>query len=133
MNTNLKDLTPQQWQERLSPDRFYILRQAGTERPGTGKLLDEQRSGTYYCGGCGAELFSADTKFDAGCGWPSFFEAKDGAVEYFSDMSLGYERREVRCATCGGHLGHVFQDAPQTPTGTRYCMNSVALDFVPDE
>ncbi len=132
MTTSPKDLTPEQWREKLSPDRFYILRQAGTERPGTGKLLDENRPGTYSCGGCGAELFAADTKFDAGCGWPSFFEPKEGAVEYFSDTTRGYERREVRCENCGGHLGHVFPDAPSTPTGLRYCMNSVALDFTPD-
>ncbi len=127
-----KQWTAEQWREKLSPERYYILREAGTERPGTGELLNEERSGTYFCGGCGAELFAADTKFDAGCGWPSFFEPREGAVEYFSDWVTGYERREVRCAKCGGHLGHVFPDAPQTPTGLRYCMNSLALDFEPD-
>lgn len=129
----MSKLTEEQWREKLSPAQFYVLRQAGTERPGTGKLLNEMRGGTYFCAACGNELFKSDTKFDAGCGWPSFFEPKEHAVEYFSDHLLGYERREVRCANCDSHLGHVFPDAPQTPTGLRYCMNSVALDFAPSE
>ncbi len=133
MVENLKTLTDEQWKLRLSPKQFYVLRQAGTERPGTGELLNEERPGTYSCAACGAELFESDTKFDAGCGWPSFFEPREGAVEYFSDHILGYERKEVRCANCGGHLGHVFEDAPDMPTGLRYCMNSVSLSFTPNE
>lgn len=113
--------------------QYHVLREAGTERPWTGELLEENRSGTYSCAACGQELFESDTKFDAGCGWPSFFQAKPDAVQYLSDTSLGYERTEVRCAKCGSHLGHIFPDAPQTPTGNRYCMNSVALTFTPDE
>ncbi len=122
----------EEWKRRLSPLRYQVLRQAATERPFTGELLDEDRRGTYSCAACGGELFTSDTKFDAGCGWPSFFEAKPDAIEYFSDYNLGYERKEVRCARCGSHLGHVFPDAPQTPTGMRYCMNSAALRFQPD-
>ena len=133
MNENLKTWTDEQWKEKLSPAQFYVLRQAGTERPGTGELLNEDRRGVYSCAACENELFEADTKFDAGCGWPSFYEPREDAVEYFSDYLLGYERREVRCAKCGSHLGHVFPDAPQTPTGLRYCMNSIALDFAPNE
>lgn len=125
-------LSDQEWKQRLSPLQYRVLREAGTERPGTGALLHEERPGSYSCAGCGNELFEASTKFDAACGWPSFFKARDGGVEYFSDFLLGYERKEVRCAKCGSHLGHVFPDAPQTPTGQRYCMNSAALAFHPD-
>lgn len=121
-----------EWKLRLSPLQYRVLREADTERPFTGELLEEDRRGVYSCAACGNELFVSDTKFDAGCGWPSFFEARPDATEYFSDRSLGYERKEVRCARCGSHLGHVFPDAPQTPTGMRYCMNSVALTFRPD-
>ncbi|MSS84373.1 peptide-methionine (R)-S-oxide reductase MsrB [Actinomycetaceae bacterium WB03_NA08] len=121
------------WRKLLTPMQYHVLREAGTERPWTGELLEENRSGTYSCAACGQELFESDTKFDAGCGWPSFFQAKPDAVQYLSDTSLGYERTEVRCAKCGSHLGHIFPDAPQTPTGNRYCMNSVALTFTPDE
>lgn len=122
----------EEWKKRLSPLQYRVLRESATERPGTGKLLNEERPGVYSCAGCGNELFAASTKFDAGCGWPSFFETRPEAVDYFSDYLLGYERKEVRCARCGSHLGHVFPDAPQTPTGQRYCMNSAALAFEPD-
>ncbi|MDX5398314.1 MAG: peptide-methionine (R)-S-oxide reductase MsrB, partial [Actinomycetes bacterium] len=114
----------------LGAERFAVLREAGTERAWTGELLDEERAGVYTCGACGAELFKSGTKFDSGCGWPSFYESvRPDAVELLEDTSLGMTRTEVRCANCGSHLGHVFPDAPQTPTGDRYCMNSVSLTF----
>lgn len=121
-----------QWRELLNPQEFQVLRQAGTERAFTGALLTEERPGTYMCRACGNELFNASTKFDAGCGWPSFWEPlREGAVEYLEDNSLGMRRVEVRCAKCGSHLGHVFPDGYGTPTGDRFCMNSVSLEFVP--
>lgn len=122
-----------EWREALSPEQYYVLRQSGTERPGTGELLDEDRDGLYRCAACGNELFQAGTKFDAGCGWPSFYESvRTDAVEYVADDSIpGHPRVEVRCAECGSHLGHVFPDGFGTPTGDRYCMNSVALSFDP--
>jgi peptide-methionine (R)-S-oxide reductase len=122
----------QEWREELG-DRYSILREAATERPWSGALLDEKREGTYVCGACGAELFRSGAKFESGSGWPSFFEAVEpGAVELETDYSLGMMRTEVLCATCGSHLGHLFDDAYQTPTGDRYCMNSLSLDFKED-
>ena len=123
-----------QWRELLDPNQYAILREAATERAWTGALLDEQRNGVYSCGACGATLFTDQTKFDSHCGWPSFYESVNpDAVELIEDTTLGMTRTEVRCANCGSHLGHVFDDAPQTPTGDRYCMNSLALSFEPAE
>ncbi len=124
--------TDAEWRSLLDDTSFAVLRRAATERPWSGKLLDEHREGLYRCKACGNELFRSGTKFDSGCGWPSFYEAVDPeAVTLISDRSLGMERTEVRCARCGSHLGHVFPDGFGTPTGDRYCMNSVALDFEP--
>ena len=120
----------QEWREELGEERYTVLRQAGTERPWTGELLDESRAGTYTCAACNAELFQSGTKFDSGCGWPSFYESvRPEAVQLIEDNTLGMTRTEVRCANCGSHLGHVFPDGFGTPTGDRYCMNSLSLDF----
>ncbi|GAA2045828.1 peptide-methionine (R)-S-oxide reductase MsrB [Agromyces tropicus] len=122
-----------QWRDELGDDRYAVLRDAATERPWTGELLDEERAGVYACAACGNELFKSGTKFDSGCGWPSFYESvRPDAVELLEDTSLGMVRTEVRCAQCGSHLGHVFPDGFGTPTGDRYCMNSIALDFTPE-
>lgn len=123
-----------EWREILSPEEYSVLREAGTERPFSGEYWDEFSSGTYSCRACGAELFTADTKFDARCGWPSFFAPlAEDRVRYIKDSSLGMERIEVQCAQCHSHLGHVFEgEGLGTPTDLRYCMNSVSLAFTPE-
>ncbi len=122
--------TDEQWRSELNEIEYQVLRLAGTERPFTGELLDEHRDGVFRCRGCGEELFESTTKFDSRSGWPSFYQPMtDEKVELIEDHSHGMIRTEVRCANCGGHLGHVFDDAPQTPTGERFCINSVSLDF----
>jgi peptide-methionine (R)-S-oxide reductase len=123
-----------EWRNELNDEQFAVLREAATERPWTGELLDEERSGLYTCAACHAELFKSGTKFDSGCGWPSFYESiNPEAVQLIDDTTLGMVRTEVRCSSCGSHLGHVFPDGFGTPTGDRYCMNSLALDFTAEE
>ncbi len=125
-------MSEQEWRRKLTPEQFAVLRDHSTERAGTSPLDKKYDPGTYYCAGCGAPLFTADTKFNSGSGWPSFYEPMEGAVETQTDRSFFMSRTEVHCQKCGGHLGHVFDDGPQ-PTGQRYCMNGCALDFRPDD
>lgn len=120
--------TDEEWLEQLGPEAYRILRQAGTERPFTGKLNKHYEEGSYECKGCGEKLFVSDSKFDSGCGWPSFDASKEGKVLYKKDSSHGMIRTEILCANCGGHLGHVFDDGP-TETKQRYCVNSLSINF----
>ena len=124
------DLTEDQWKKKLEPERYNVLREKGTEAPFTGKLLENKDTGDYTCGACGNVVFKSDTKFDSGSGWPSFYDpANTDAVTLVPDNAHGMYRIEVQCANCGSHLGHVFNDAPDQPTGMRFCINSASLDF----
>ena len=124
------EMTDDQWRAKLSPQAYAVLRHEGTETPYSSPLNDEHRKGTFTCAGCALQLFSSQTKFDSGTGWPSFFQPLPNAVNQRVDNSLGMSRDEVHCRRCGGHLGHVFDDGPK-PTGLRYCMNGVAMAFTP--
>jgi peptide-methionine (R)-S-oxide reductase len=125
--------TEAEWRDKLTPEQYEVLRESGTERPFTGKYWDAKTPGTYRCAGCGEELFTSDTKYESGTGWPSFYQAlRPELIAEVQDVSHGMVRTEVRCANCGGHLGHLFDDGPN-PTGLRYCLNSAALDLDPAE
>jgi peptide-methionine (R)-S-oxide reductase len=126
--------TEAEWRAQLTPEEYHVLREKGTERPFVGEYTDLEVPGTYFCRACHAKLFTGNQKFHSGCGWPSFYAAMEtGAVEEHVDTSYGMRRIEITCATCGSHMGHVFNDAPRTPTGLRYCINSISLTFEPDE
>ena len=125
---NKNDLSEQEWKEKLTPEEYHILREKGTERPFSGEYDKFYEDGTYKCAGCGTELFSSSSKYDSGCGWPAFYEALPEKIEEYEDNSFGMKRIEITCENCGGHLGHVFNDGPQ-PSGLRYCVNSISLDF----
>ena len=124
--------TDDEWRAELSPEEYAVLRQAGTERAFTGKFTDTETTGIYRCKACDAKLFESDTKFHSGCGWPSFYQPITDTIEYIEDKSLFQTRTEVRCANCGSHLGHVFEgEGFDTPTGDRYCINSISLTLEP--
>ena len=125
--------TEEEWKQELAPEEYYVLRQKGTERPYTGKFDLHFENGGYHCKACNAKLFESEHKFESGCGWPSFDQAVEGAIEYIRDTTHGMVRTETVCANCGSHLGHVFNDGPKETTGQRYCINSVSIDFDAEE
>ena len=129
---DMKNISNEEWKKKLTPEQYKVLREKGTEIPGTGKFYQNFETGMYTCAACGNELFASDTKFDSDCGWPSFDKSLHGAVDFHDDYTLGMHRIEVTCNTCGGHLGHIFDDGP-TETGKRYCINSAALNFTKEE
>lgn len=130
MSEDAKNLTEAEWRERLTPEQYHVLREAGTERAFTGQYDKHYETGEYRCAGCGTVLFESDAKYNSGCGWPAFTKPAEGdKVEERRDVSHGMIRTEVLCAECGGHLGHVFPDGPQEQGGMRYCINSLSLDF----
>lgn len=132
--TERTDLTDAEWRARLTPEQYHILREKGTERAYTGQYDKHYDAGEYYCAGCGAKLFESQAKYNSGCGWPAFTRPSEGeAVAEHRDTSYGMIRTEVTCAACDGHLGHVFPDGPPDQGGLRYCINSAALDFVPED
>ncbi|KAH9924716.1 Mss4-like protein [Fomitopsis serialis] len=132
--SNSKPQSDSEWRAILSPEQFRVLRQKGTERPGTGKYEDFKGEGIYACAGCGTPLYKSTTKFNSGCGWPAFFDAIPGAVKRHDDRSAGMTRTEITCASCGGHLGHVFRgEGFNVPTDERHCVNSISLNFVDDK
>jgi len=124
-----KGKSEKDFSKKLSPEQFHVLVERGTEKPFSGKLLYNKKKGSYACARCGNVIFDSSTKFDSGCGWPSFYDARKGSVKFKKDFRGLMIRKEVVCSKCGSHLGHLFKDAPQTPTGNRYCINSIALDF----
>ncbi len=133
MAEKMKDISEKDWRKRLSEEQYRVLRKKGTERAFSGEYYENKNAGTYKCAGCGQPLFASETKFESGTGWPSFFNPiEDAAIDEAEDRSLFMKRTEVLCSNCGGHLGHVFPDGPD-PTGLRYCINSVSLEFKPKE
>lgn len=132
-NTPKVNKSEKEWQQFLDPESFRVLRQSGTEHPYTGKYDKFYESGKYYCKGCHTYLFSSDTKYNSGCGWPAFYDVQKDAIKTIEDRSHGMRRVEVRCAVCDGHLGHVFEDGPRDKTGLRYCINSASMEFVANE
>lgn len=127
-------LSDEEWKKKLTPEQYAVLREKGTETPFTGELLHNEEDGTYTCAACGAPLFASQHKFESGSGWPSFYDViKTDAVKLKEDLNHGMRRIEITCANCGGHIGHVFHDAPDQPTGLRFCVNSLSLGFKSDD
>ena len=129
--SDFKDKPEAYWKKRLTTEQYHVLREKGTEVPFTGKFYKNFEKGMYACGACGQDLFTSDTKFDSDCGWPSFDRSLEGNVEFKNDDGFGMQRTEVVCKNCASHLGHVFDDGPKETTGKRFCINSISLDFKP--